>query len=230
MNDIFLKYGSTKVKFLNSNFSKIIIKPLKLGYGHTLGNALRRILLSSISGYAPTEIFFHNVLHEYSCLKGIKEDVIDILLNLKGIIFKLYDCKKVLLLLNKTDKKIILASDIFLPYNVKIINPNHVIANLTLETSLKLEIVVEKGEGYVKRKKKKVNTNINSVNIGKFSLDASFSPIRRVFYEVKNFYIEGKKFDKLELNVETNGLISPKNAVKKSINKFIKHLKLIKIF
>jgi DNA-directed RNA polymerase subunit alpha len=125
------------------------MEPFERGFGHTLGNALRRILLSSMPGYAPTEVSIDGVLHEYSTIDGVQEDVVDILLNLKGVVFKLHNRDVVTLKLAKEGEGVIRAGDIDLPHDVEIINPEHVIAHLSTNGKLSMEIKVEKGRGYV---------------------------------------------------------------------------------
>ena len=125
------------------------MEPFERGYGHTLGNALRRVLLSSMVGYAPTEVTIAGVVHEYSSLDGVQEDVVDLLLNLKGVVFKLHNRDDVTLTLEKDGEGAVLASDIELPHDVELINPDHVIAHLTAGGKLDMQIKVEKGRGYV---------------------------------------------------------------------------------
>src|SRR2546428_8359730 len=129
--------------------AKVVMEPFERGYGHTLGNALRRVLLSSMPGYAPTEVKITGVVHEYSSLDGVQEDVVDILLNLKGVVFKLHNRDEVTLTLKKDGEGSVLASDIDLPHDVELINPDHVIANLTAGGKLDMQIKVAKGRGYV---------------------------------------------------------------------------------
>ena len=128
--------------------AKVVMEPFERGYGHTLGNALRRVLLSSMPGYAPTEVKITGVLHEYSALDGVQEDVVDILLNLKGVVLKLHNRDHVLLKLAKTGEGAVTAADIEPNHDVEIINPDHVIAHLTAGGKLEMEIKVEKGRGY----------------------------------------------------------------------------------
>ena len=139
----FLKPRSIEVKAESDFKAKVIMEPFERGFGHTLGNALRRILLSSMTGSAVTEVQIEGVVHEYSTIPGIGEDVVDILLNLKGVIFKLHDREEVNLVLNKTGEGTVTAADIELPHDVEILNPDHVIATLTEKAELKMEIKVE---------------------------------------------------------------------------------------
>ncbi len=143
----FLKPRSIEVEPVGTNHAKIIMEPFERGYGHTLGNALRRILLSSMTGYAPTEVQITGVVHEYSTIPGVREDVVDILLNLKGVVFKLHSRDEVTLVLRKQGAGPVLASDIELPHDVEIVNPAQVIATLTETGKLEMQIKVEKGRG-----------------------------------------------------------------------------------
>src|SRR5690606_19993459 len=149
MSQGFLKPRSIEVEPISKNHARVVMEPFERGYGHTLGNALRRILLSSMTGYAPTEVQITGVVHEYSTLPGVREDVVDIMLNLKGVVFKLHSREEVTLTLSKTGPGQVLASDIDLPHDAEIINPDHVIANLSEEGKLEMTIKVEQGRGYV---------------------------------------------------------------------------------
>ena len=185
--------------------AKVVMEPFERGYGHTLGNALRRILLSSMPGYAPTEVGIDGVLHEYSTVDGVQEDVVDILLNLKGIVFKLHNRDVVNLKLSKEGEGAVRAGDIELPHDVEIINPEHVVAHLSPGGKLSMEIKVEKGRGNLG----------DSKSIGKLVLDASFSPIRRVAYAVESARVEQRTdLDKLIVDIETNGVVEPEEAIR----------------
>lgn len=212
----FLKPRSIEVESVGINHAKVIMEPFERGYGHTLGNALRRILLSSMTGFAPTEVQITGVVHEYSTINGIREDVVDILLNLKGIVFKLNTRDEVSLVLRKQGEGPVLASDIELPHDVEIVNPHHVIAHLNEGGRLEMQIKVEKGRGYLPGNVRALADD-RSQSIGRIVLDASFSPIRRVSYTVENARVEQRTdLDKLVLDVETNGVISPEEAVRQS--------------
>lgn len=145
----FLKPRTIEVEPISDHHAKIVMEPFERGFGHTLGNALRRILLSSMTGYAPTEVQMTGVVHEYSTVEGVREDVVDVLLNLKGIVFKLHNREEVTLTLRKEGEGVVLASDIELPHDVEIVNPEHAIANLTEAGKLEMQIKVEQGRGYV---------------------------------------------------------------------------------
>jgi len=212
----FLKPRSIEVEAQGQHRAKIIMEPFERGYGHTLGNALRRILLSSMTGYAPTEVQITGVVHEYSTITGVREDVVDILLNLKGVVFKLHNREEVTLVLRKHGQGAVLASDIELPHDVEIVNPDHVIANLTESGKLEMQIKVEKGRGYVPGNVRALSED-RAHTIGRIVLDASFSPVRRVSYAVENARVEQRTdLDKLVLDVETNGVVSPEEAVRQS--------------
>ena len=141
-----LKPRIIEVEQLGPGHAKVVMEPFERGYGHTLGNALRRVLLSSMVGYAPTEVTIAGVVHEYSSIDGVQEDVVDILLNLKGVVFKLHSRDEVTLSLKKEGEGPVLASDIDLPHDVELINPDHVIAHLTAGGKIDMQVKVEKGQ------------------------------------------------------------------------------------
>jgi DNA-directed RNA polymerase subunit alpha len=145
----FLKPRIIDVETVSPTHARIVMEPFERGYGHTLGNALRRILLSSMSGYAPTEVRLNGVVHEYSTLDGVQEDVVDLLLNLKGVVFKLNSRSEVLIELKKDGEGVVTAADIGLGHDVEVINPDHVIAHVNPGGKLDMEIKVERGRGYV---------------------------------------------------------------------------------
>ena len=224
-NQNFLKPRNIKVEHIKKNHSKIIMEPFDKGYGHTLGNAIRRILLSSIIGYAPVEVEILNVLHEYSTIHGIKEDVVDIILNIKNIIFKLHKLEEVTLNVYKSGSGILYAKNIKLPSNVEIINPNQIICNINEKGKIDLKIKVKKGIGYLPGNIRNINEGNYKKKLNKIMLDASFSPMYRVSYNVENVRIEKKnELDRLILDVETNGSVSPEEAVRKSAKILIDQL------
>ncbi len=195
------------------------------GYGHTLGNSLRRIVLSSIEGAAITSIKIKGVSHEFSSIKGVKEDVVAIILNLKKVRFHmLTDEPQILRLQVKGDKKVT-ASDIKLPGQVEVMNPDHFIAEITEKTTeLDMEISIEKGLGYLAKEV----IQKERVEIGTIALDAIFSPIRRVGYDVENMRVGNRTdFNKLRIFIETDGSITPREALEKSIRISIEQLKAI---
>lgn len=192
--------------------ARVVMEPFERGFGHTLGNALRRILLSSMDGYAPTQASIEGVLHEYSTIDGVEEDVVDVLLNLKGVVFKLHNRSEALLSLKKEGPGIIRAGDIEVSHDVEIINPEHVIAHLQPGGKLAMELKVEKGRGYVPGNLRNLGDN---KTIGQLVLDASFSPIRRVSYSVESARVEQRTdLDKLIVEIETNGVIQPEEAIR----------------
>ena len=197
------------------NFSaKITIEPLDKGFGHTLGNALRRVLLSSMPGCAVTEVEIDNVLHEYTTIEGVQEDVIDILLNLKGLAITMHAKDEATLTLKKSGAGVVKASDITVDHDVEIANPDHVIANLTKAGELSMRIKVERGRGY---KPVVIGGEEEDQAIGRLKLDASFSPIRRVAYEVKSARVEQRtNLDMLVLEIVTNGTMDPEDAVREA--------------
>lgn len=211
----FLKPRVIDVEPISATRAKVSMEPFERGFGHTLGNALRRILLSSMNGFAPTEVTISGVLHEYSTLEGVQEDVVDILLNLKGVVFKLEGRDTVILRLKKTGEGAVCASDIELPHDVELINPEHVICHLSGNGSVDMEIKVEKGRGYqpvASRKGKDDNREIGAI-----LMDASFSPVSRVSFSVESARVEQRTdLDRLVLDIETNGVVEPEEAVRAS--------------
>jgi DNA-directed RNA polymerase subunit alpha len=194
----------------------VTLEPLERGFGYTLGNALRRILLSSMPGSAVTEVKIEGVLHEYSTIEGVQEDVIEILLNLKSLALTLHGRQETTLQLSKKGPGVATAADIQLEHDVEIVNPKHVIATLTKEATLNMELKVTRGRGYVPVI---ARPQESSRTIGVMQLDASYSPIRRVSYAVENARVEQRTdLDKLVLDIETNGAIDPEEAVRRAAN------------
>lgn len=218
MQDIytsFLTPRNIQVQTLSPTHSRITLEPFERGFGHTLGNALRRILLSSMPGAAIVEVEIAGVQHEYSTLEGVREDVVDILLNLKGVAIRMHGRKEVNLTLNKKGEGPVIAGDITLEHDVEIVNPNHVIANLTKNGELKMMIKVSTGRGYSPAATRL--TEESNRTIGRLHLDASFSPVRRVAYYVENTRVEKRTdLDKLIIDLETNGTLDPEEAIRRS--------------
>lgn len=209
----FLKPKLVDVENLGLNKVRMALKPLERGFGHTLGNAFRRILLSSMPGAAIVEAKIDGVLHEYTAKEGVKEDVIEILLNLKGVKFKLESRDTVEISLYKKGEGPVLASDFELPHDVKIINPEHVIANLNSSGELKLTVIVSKGRGYEPVSTRRLLDQ--EKKIGWLQLDSSFSPIRTVSYAIENARVENRTdLDKLILTLETDGTIDAEAAIR----------------
>ena len=194
------------------------------GYGSTLGNALRRVLLSSMVGYAVTEVTIAGVVHEYSAIDGVQEDVVEILLNLKGVVFKLHNRDEVTLSLRKETEGPVKASDIQVPHDVEIVNPDHVIGHLSQNGKLDMQLKVEKGVGYVPGSMRR-HADEPFKFIGRIVLDASFSPIKRVSYSVESARVEQRTdLDKLVIDIETNGGISAEDAVRSSAKILVEQL------
>ena len=208
-----LKPRIIDVQSLSPVHAKVVMEPFERGYGHTLGNALRRILLSSMPGYAATEVSIDGVLHEYSTIDGVQEDVVDILLNLKGVVFKLHNREEAVLQLSKDGEGVVRAGDIIVSHDVEIINPDHVIAHISAGGKLAMELKVEKSRGYIPGNLRQLGDDNKS--IGKLVLDASFSPVRRVSYFVESARVEQRTdLDKLIMEIETNGVIEPEEAIR----------------
>ncbi len=219
-----LKPKTIQVEQLGANKAKVTLEPFERGYGHTLGNALRRVLLSSMVGYAPTEVTIAGVLHEFSTIDGVQEDAVNIMLNLKGVVFKLHNRDEVTLSLRKDGEGVVTASDIQTPHDVEIINPDHVIAHLSQGGKLDIQIKVEKGRGYVPGNVRRYGDE-PSKSIGRILLDASFSPIKRVSYAVENARVEQRTdLDKLVMEIETNGAVTAEDAVRSSAKILVEQL------
>ena len=213
-----------QVEPLGGHRAKATLEPFERGYGHTLGNALRRVLLSSMVGYAPTEVTIAGVLHEYSAIDGVQEDVVHIMLNLKGVVFKLHNRDEVTLVLRKEGEGPVVANDIQTPHDVEIINPDHVIAHLAQGGKIDMQIKVEKGRGYVPGNLRRFGEE-STKSIGRIVLDASFSPVRRVSYAVENARVEQRTdLDKLVMEIETNGAMSPEEAIRASAKILVEQL------
>lgn len=213
MQNALLKPRIIDVEPLAPNHAKVVMEPFERGYGHTLGNALRRVLLSSMTGFAPTEVQIAGVVHEYSTVDGVREDMVDLLLNLKGVVFKLHNRDSVTLTLTKEGEGLVTAADIETSHEVEILNPNHVLAHLS-GGKLDMQIKIEKGRGYVPGTLRQFNDEANKT-IGRIVLDASFSPVMRVSYAVESARVEQRTdLDKLVMSIETNGVISPEEAIR----------------
>ncbi len=222
MQTAMLKPRIVEVEQLGASHARVVMEPFERGYGHTLGNALRRVLLSSMVGYAPTEVQITGVVHEYSTIDGVREDVVDLLLNLKGVTFRLHNRDEVFLTLRKDTPGPVTAADIDVPHDVEVINPDHVIATLTQGGKLDMSIKVERGRGYLPGTMRNLN---ETKTIGKIVLDASFSPVRRVSYQVESARVEPRTdLDRLVVDVETNGVIAPEEAVRQSARILVEQL------
>jgi len=195
------------------------------GYGHTLGNSLRRIILSSLPGAAITLVRIEGVPHEFSTIDGVKEDVITILLNLKRIRFKVLTNEPQLVMISVNGAKIVTAVDSKVPGQVEILNPEQFIATLTnKQASLSIEMWVQKGLGYVSKE----NLNNEKTEIGTIAVDATFTPIRRVNYEVENMRVGDRTdYNRLRITIETDGTFTPREALEVSIQTMIHQLQAI---
>ncbi|WP_296237178.1 DNA-directed RNA polymerase subunit alpha [Psychrobacter sp. UBA5136] len=211
----FLTPNAINVDTVNETIAKVTLEPLERGFGHTLGNALRRILLSSLPGAAVIEAEIDGVDHEYSTLEGLQEDVLDLLLNLKGLAITLHDQNEVFLTLDKQGPGTITAADITLPHNVDIINPDLVLGTLSDRGHLKMRLRVVMGRGYEPANQRREDGDTKA--IGRLKLDASFSPVLRVAYQVENARVEQRTdLDRLIIELETNGTIDPEEAIRKA--------------
>lgn len=208
-----LKPQLVEVDSKTPNHSRIVIEPLERGYGHSLGNALRRVLLSSIPGCAVTEVVIKGVQHEYTTIEGVHEDVIDILLNLKQLAVISHSKDEINLTLVKQGPGEVTAADIGLPHDVEIINQELVIAHLTQDCELDLNIKIERGRGYVPADSRK--ENVDNIPVGTLMVDASFSPVSKVAYHVERTRVEQRtNLDKLVIELETNGTVDPEETIK----------------
>lgn len=208
-----LKPRIVEVNSISPRQARITLEPFERGYGHTLGNALRRILLSSMQGSAPTEVKISGVVHEYSSIEGVQEDVIDILLNLKGLAVKLNSRDEASLQVSKVGECVVTAGDLLAGHDVEILNPDQVIAHVTKGGKLDLEIKVENGRGYVPASTRKVEGDTRPVGV--IMMDALYSPVKKVSFSVESARVEQRTdLDKLILEIETNGVVEPEEAVR----------------
>ena len=211
----FLRPEQIQVESKDNNQFRVVLEPLERGYGHTLGNALRRILISSMPGVAVEEVKIKGVLHEYSSLEGVREDVVDIILNLKRLAISLEGRETATLVIKKTGPGVVTAADIEPETGVTIANLDHHIAHLSDATEFEATLEVAVGRGYVTAATKKQSSEGNEV--GKMYLDAAYSPVIRVSYSVENARVENRTdLDKLVIDLTTNGTLDPKEAIKRS--------------
>ncbi|MGP1939147.1 MAG: DNA-directed RNA polymerase subunit alpha [Arsenophonus sp. ET-DL9-MAG3] len=213
----FLKPRLVDIEQISSTHTKVTLEPLERGFGHTLGNALRRILLSSMPGCAVTEVKIDGVLHEYSTKEGVQEDILEILLNFKGLAVKIHDKDKVILTLNKSGIGPVTAADIISNDNIEIINPQHVICHLTDEsTVINMHIKIQRGRGYVPASSR-LHLEEDERSIGRLLVDACYSPVERIAYNVEATRVEQRTdLDKLVIEMETNGTIDPEEAIRRA--------------
>lgn len=218
-----LKPRIVEVDSISPRLARITLEPFERGYGHTLGNALRRVLLSSMKGYAPTEVKIAGVVHEYSTLEGVQEDVVDILLNLKGLSVKLNNRDEAWVRIRKSGEGVVTAADIEGGHDVEVLNPEHVIAHLTKGGTLDMEIKIEAGRGYVPATARVQSGETRPVGV--IMMDAIFSPVKRVAFSVESARVEQRTdLDKLVLEIETNGVIEPEEAVRAAARLLIDQL------
>ena len=208
----FLTPTEIVVEELGPNRSKIVLEPLEQGFGHTLGNALRRIILSSMPGTAVSEVKIDGVLHEYSTIEGVQEDVIDILLNLKDLSVRLTEVEDAELTLNKSGTGTVTAADIDLPNGVEVVNPDHHIATLNAEGTLNMTMRVTRGRGFVPVK---ALAEDEGQETGLLRLDATYSPIKRVTYQVDNARVEQRtNLDRLSVDIDTDGTLEAEEILR----------------
>jgi DNA-directed RNA polymerase subunit alpha len=212
----FLKPRVVKVQPVAPRQARVVIEPFERGFGHTLGNALRRVLLSSMPGAAITVVEIEGVLHEYTSIEGVQEDVVDVLLNLKAVAIKMHSRDSAELRLVKKGPGPVTAGDIQVDHDIEIVNPELVIANLTSAGSISATLKIEKGRGY-RPALQRAAFEESSRPIGRLQLDASFSPVRRVTYAVDAARVEQRTdLDKLVLDIETNGTIDAEEAIRRA--------------
>jgi len=211
-----LRPRGIQVERIGTDRARVIVEPLERGFGHTLGNALRRVLLSSIPGSAIVEVEIDGVLHEYTTLEGLQEDVIEVLLNLKDVAIRMHSGDETTLTLSKKGKGVVTAGDIKVDHTVEVVNPDHVLCHLTKDIALNMRLKVVRGVGYQPATARRLPDE-EARPIGRLQLDASFCPVRRVAYNVDSARLEQRTdLDKLVLDVETNGAIDAEEAVRKA--------------
>ncbi len=221
--DELLTPRTINVQSFSETHAKVALEPLERGFGHTLGNALRRILLSSIEGSAIVEAQIENVVHEYSTLEGVQEDVLEILLNLKGVALIMHANDEQTITLNKSGAGVITAGDIETGHDVEIVNPDHVIANVNSDGKLNITMKVIKGRGYVPSEENKPPES----EFGLIAIDSIFTPIKNVKYDIENYRVEQKTdYEKLIIDIETDGSVHPKDALKEAAKILIYHFML----
>ena len=216
----FLAPNEIKIDRISPTHSKIMFEPFERGFGHTMGNAIRRILLSSMPGYAITQVKIDGVLHEYSTKEGMQEDIIYILLNLKEVSIQLNDNQEeAVIKLHKNGPGQVIAKDLSDQNDVQVFNPNLVIANLAKNGELKMELTVRRGRGYETAaiRKKLMEEAEKLPVIGVLQLDANYSPVRRVSYIVESARFGGRAdLDKLIIDIETDGSLDPEAAIRRA--------------
>lgn len=212
----FLTPRHIDVEEISLTRAKVTLEPLERGFGHTLGNALRRILLSSMPGCAVTEVEINGVQHEYSAIEGVQEDVIEILLNLKGLAITMTGRDSVTLTLNKKGGGVVTAADIQLDHDIEIVNPDHVIAHMNDKGDLNMKLKVARGRGYESADSRRQDEE-GTRAIGRLQLDATYSPVHRVSYVVESARVEQRTdLDKLVIDLETDGTLDADEAIRRA--------------
>ena len=210
----------------NNSFGKFELEPLERGFGTTIGNALRRVMLSSMPGSAVVAVKIEGAMHEFQTLDGIVEDVTTIILNLKSVVVKNHSSEPVVARISVNKEKVVTAADIEVDSDVEVINKDLVIATVSKGGKLDMELVIANGRGYVQAKEN--NIYVESNKIGYIPIDASFSPVDRVSYDVENArFGQDASYDKLILNVKTNGSLRPEEAVALGSKILIEHLNIL---
>jgi DNA-directed RNA polymerase subunit alpha len=208
-------------KTLTSTYGKFVAEPFERGFGVTIGNSLRRVLLSSLEGSAVTQVKVHGAQHEFTTLPGVVEDVTDIILNIKALVVKNYSDNTRVIRIDKRTKGVVTGADIITEDQVEVINKDHVIATLTSDVPLELEMVVENGRGYVASTEHSPNVQ----EIGIIPIDAVYSPVIRVRYEIEETRVGQKtNYDRLTMEVWTNGSVGPEMAMIEAAKILRKHL------
>ncbi len=212
----FLKPRIVDVSMSGERSAKVTLEPLESGMGHTLGNALRRILLSSMVGASIVEVEIENVLHEYTTIEGVQEDVLEILLNLKEVAVRMHSDDEASLSLRKKGVGLVTAGDIELPHDIEIVNPDHVICSLNKDVEINMVLTVRKGRGY-EPVSQRFQLEGEGERIGVLKIDANYSPVKRVAYSVESARVEQRtNLDKLIIDLETDGTIDPEGAIRRS--------------
>ena len=212
----FLKPRIVNVQSVNARRAKVSLEPLERGFGHTLGNALRRILLSSMPGCAITEAEITGVLHEYSTIEGVREDVLDMLLNLKEVAIRMDDRDEARVSVKMKGPAVVTAGDIELAHGMSVANPEREIAHITGQQTLEMQLTVRRGRGYEAANTRESEAGDDRA-IGQLQLDASFSPVSRVAYAVEAARVEQRtNLDRLVIDIETNGTIDPEEAIRRA--------------
>jgi len=215
---------NVKVKVIDDFQGEFILEPLERGFGHTLGNSIRRVLLSSIEGIGITQIRMENTMHEFSAVEGIREDMMELAANLKNIVFRMDSDDPVMLKLEKKSPGEVKAQDISLPSEVEIINPDCYICTLTKKGSIKVEIKIEKDKSY----RTAEENNVEGEPIGVIPLDTIFSPVKLVSFEVENTRVgQMTNFDRLSLNIKTDGSLKPEEALSQASKIINDHMALL---